>query len=107
MYTIMDKIEYVTSFIEMLRNGDNDKIYKFFTPRSVIFDTNELKEWSLDEFISYLKDNLFGKEIKIGRIFESAVAVKIEIESDSFNYEALIIEIKERRIKRLELFKSN
>ena len=47
----MNKIEYVTSFIETLRNGDKDKIYKFFAPRSIIFDTNELREWTLDEFI--------------------------------------------------------
>ena len=48
-----------------------------------------------------------GKEIKIGRIFESDVAVKIEIESDLFSYDAFIIEIKERRIKRLDLYKAN
>ena len=103
----MNKIEYVTSFIETLRNGDKDKIYKFFTPRSIIFDTNELREWTLDEFISYLKENLMGNEIKIGRIFESDVAVKIEIESDLFSHDAFIIEIKERRIKRLDLYKAN
>lgn len=100
----MDKKEYVTSFIDTLRNGDENRLYKYFTSRTVVYFVNEHEEKNLDDFILFLKNTFFNEDITIKRILESDVCLKLDIESNKFSYEALFIEIKDRRIKRIEVF---
>lgn len=99
----MDKKEFVLSFIDVIRKGEEDKIYKYFTSRTEIFYVKEKKNSSLDEFIKFLKDNLLNKDINISRIFESSVCIKVEINNDFFPYEALYFVIESRRFKRIEI----
>ena len=99
----MDKKEFALSFIETIKSGEKDKIYKFLTSRTIIFIVEEKKEISLDDFISYIDSNLLNQSIEIKRVFESNVSVKIEILSDKFKYDAMIFEIADRRFKRIEL----
>ena len=55
-------------------------------------------------FVDYIEENYFSKEIEIKRVLESKVCTKIETRIENENI-SFLIEVKERRIRRLEIFK--
>ena len=99
----MEKKEYCLSFIETIKEKNKDELFRFFTKKSVIVFLKDFKEIDVPSFINYLEENYFGKEIIIKRVLESKVCIKIEtcIENENLSF---LIEVKERRIRRLELF---
>jgi hypothetical protein len=99
----METKEFVTSFIDTLRNGEEERIYKYLTSRTIIYDVKNDKNMTLDEFVTFLKDNLVKEDIKIKRTFESKVCFKVELEAPKFNYDAFLFETKDRRFSRIEL----
>ena len=100
----MEKKEYCLSFIEKIQNNDKESLYKFFTRNSVIMFLDEFKEMIVPDFVSYIEENYFAKEIEIKRVLESKVCTKIETRIENENI-SFLIEVKERRIRRLEIFK--
>lgn len=95
----MNKREYCQNFIESIKNKD-DNLYRFFTQRTIITSLNEQKNISLEEFLLFIKNNLFDQDFVIKRTFESAVCVKFEISSCK-EFE-LFIEVKDRRFSLVE-----
>ena len=57
---------------------------------------------NIPDFVEYIEHNYFDKNINIKRVLESKVATKIELEIDNQEI-SFIFEIKERRIRRLEI----
>lgn len=98
----MTKKEYALSFIEQINKKEKDSLYKFFTRNSVIVFLDGFKEISVPDFVNYIEENYFSKEIHIKRILESKVCIKLEllIEGKEISF---LIEVKERRIRRLEI----
>jgi hypothetical protein len=98
----MEKKEYCLSFIEKIQNNDKESLYKFFTRNSVIMFLDEFKEMIVPDFVSYIEENYFAKEIEIKRVLESKVCTKIECIINNKEV-SFLIELKDRRIKRLEI----
>ena len=99
----MEKKEFVNSFIDTLNSNDEERIYKFFTSRTLVYDVKNNKDLTLDELVNIIKTKLLNKNLVIKRTFESAVCIKIELDVEGFDYEALLFEIKDRRFFRVEL----
>ena len=98
----MEKKEYCLSFIEKIQNNDKESLYKFFTRNSVIMFLDEFKEMIVPDFVDYIEANYFAKEIEIKRVLESKVCTKLECLIDNEEV-SFLIELKDRRIKRLEI----
>lgn len=98
----MTKKEYTVSFIEKIQNKEKDSLYKFFTRNSVIIFLDGFKEIIVPDFVSYIEEHYFNKTINIKRVLESKVCVKLELEID-LKEVSFLIEVKERRISRLEI----
>ena len=98
----MEKKEYCLSFIEKIQNNDKESLYKFFTRNSVIMFLDEFKEMIVPDFVSYIEENYFAKDIEIKRVLESKVCTKIECIINNKEV-SFLIELKDRRIKRLEI----
>jgi hypothetical protein len=98
----MEKKEYCLSFIEQIKLKDKESLYKFFTKKSVIVFLKDFKEIIVPDFVNYLEENYFNKEIEIKRVLESKVCTKIEMDIESEEV-SFLIEVKERRIRRLEI----
>ena len=99
----MNKKEYAESFIEAIKNKE-ENLYRFFTTRTIITSLNEQKNLTLDEFLIFIKENLQKEDFIIKRTFESAVCIKFEIYTTKLI--ELFIEIKDRRFSIVE-FKVN
>ncbi|MCI6155450.1 MAG: hypothetical protein PUA88_04315 [Bacillales bacterium] len=99
----MNKKEYAESFIEAIKNKE-ENLYRFFTKRTIITSLNEQKNLTLDEFLIFIKENLQKEDFIIKRTFESAVCIKFEIYTTKLI--ELFIEIKDRRFSIVE-FKVN
>ena len=99
----MNKKEYAESFIEAIKNKE-ENLYRFFTKRTIITSLNEQKNLTLDEFLVFSKENLQKEDFIIKRTFESAVCIKFEIYTTKLI--ELFIEIKDRRFSIVE-FKVN
>ena len=99
----MNKKEYAESFIEAIKNKE-ENLYRFFTKRTIITSLNEQKNLTLDEFLVFIKENLQKEDFIIKRTFESAVCIKFEIYTTKLI--ELFIEIKDRRFSIVE-FKVN
>lgn len=99
----MNKKEYAESFIEAIKNKE-ENLYRFFTKRTIITSLNEQKNLTLDEFLIFIKENLQKEDFIIKRTFESAVCIKFEIYTTKLI--ELFIEIKDRRFSLVE-FKVN
>lgn len=100
----MEKKEYVLNFINLLCENKFDEMYKYFTNRTVIVFLDSHKEVTVSDFIQYLDNTFNHQEITLCRFFESKVCIKQEIKSDNFKYNALLFEVKDRRISRVEIF---
>ena len=98
----MEMKEYCLSFIEKIQNNDKESLYKFFTRNSVIMFLDEFKEIIVPDFVSYIEANYFAKEIEIKRVLESKVCTKLECIINNKEV-SFLIELKDRRIKRLEI----
>ena len=98
----MEKKEYCLSFIEKIQNNDKESLYKFFTRNSVIMFLDEFKEIIVPDFVDYIEANYFAKEIEIKRVLESKVCTKLECLINNKEV-SFLIELKDRRIKRLEI----
>ena len=98
----MEKKEYCLSFIEKIQNNDKESLYKFFTRNSVIMFLDEFKEMIVSDFVDYIEANYFAKEIEIKRVLESKVCTKLECIINNKEV-SFLIELKDRRIKRLEI----
>lgn len=98
----MDKKEYALSFIDRINKEESDGLFKFFTRNTVIVFLEDFKEISVPDFVAYCKENYLNKDIKIKRVLESKVCVKIEFYLEQ-KENSFLIEVKERRIKRLEI----
>ena len=98
----MTKKEYALSFIEQIKQEEKESLYKFFTRNTVIVFLDGFKEISVPDFVNYIEENFFKKEINIKRVLDSRVCTKIEllIEGKELSF---LIEVKERRIRRLEV----
>ena len=99
----MNKKEYAESFIEAIKNKE-ENLYRFFTKRTIITSLNEQKNLTLDEFLIFIKENLQKEDFIIKRTFESSVCIKFEIYTTKLI--ELFIEIKDRRFSIVE-FKVN
>lgn len=99
----MEKKDYCLSFVETIKEKNKEGLYKFFTKKSVIVFLKDLKEIIVPDFVDYIENNYFNKEIIIKRVLESKVCTKIETSINNENI-SFLIEVKERRIKRLEIF---
>ena len=99
----MNKKEYAESFIEAIKNKE-ENLYRFFTKRTIITSLYEQKNLTLDEFLIFIKENLQKEDFIIKRTFESAVCIKFEIYTTKLI--ELFIEIKDRRFSIVE-FKVN
>lgn len=95
----MNKKEYAESFIEAIKNKE-ENLYRFFTKRTIITSLNEQKNLTLDEFLVFIKENLQKEDFIIKRTFESAVCIKFEIYTTKLI--ELFIEIKDRRFSIVE-----
>ena len=95
----MNKKEYAESFIEAIKNKE-ENLYRFFTKRTIITSLNEQKNLTLDEFLIFIKENLQKEDFIIKRTFESAVCIKFEIYTTKLI--ELFIEIKDRRFSIVE-----
>ena len=95
----MNKKEYAESFIEAIKNKE-ENLYRFFTKRTIITSLNEKKNLTLDEFLIFIKENLQKEDFIIKRTFESAVCIKFEIYTTKLI--ELFIEIKDRRFSLVE-----
>ena len=95
----MNKKEYAESFIEAIKNKE-ENLYRFFTKRTIITSLNEQKNLTLDEFLVFIKENLQKEDFIIKRTFESAVCIKFEIYTTKLI--ELFIEIKDRRFSLVE-----
>ena len=100
----MEKKDYCLSFIETIKEKNKEGLYKFFTKKSVIVFLEDFKEMIVPSFVDYIEENYFSKEIEIKRVLESKVCTKIETRIENENI-SFLIEVKERRIRRLEIFK--
>ena len=98
----MEKKEYCLSFIEKIQNNDKESLYKFFTRNSVIMFLDEFKEIIVPDFVDYIEANYFAKEIEIKRVLESKVCTKLECIINNKEV-SFLIDLKDRRIKRLEI----
>ena len=98
----MTKKEYALSFIEQIKQEEKESLYKFFTRNTVIVFLDGFKEIRVTDFVNYIEENFFKKEINIKRVLDSRVCTKIEllIEGKELSF---LIEVKERRIRRLEV----
>lgn len=98
----MTKKEYALSFIEQINKKDKESLYKFFTRNTVIVFLENFKEISVPDFVNYVEENYFLKNIIIKRVLDSRVCTKLEllIEEKEISF---LIEVKERRIRRLEI----
>ena len=94
--------EYVLSFIEQINKKEKESLYKFFTRKTVIVFLDNMNEVSVPDFVNYIEENFFPKNVSIKRVLDSKVCVKIELEVDGKEI-AFLIEVKERRIRRLEV----
>ena len=83
-------------------NKEKESLYKFFTRNSIIVFLDSFNEIIVPDFVEYIEHNYFDKNINIKRVLESKVATKIELEIDNQEI-SFIFEIKERRIRRLEI----
>ena len=99
----MEKKEYCVSLIDKINNREKESLYKYFTRNTVIVFLDSFKEMIVPDFVNYVEENYFSKEIKIKRILESKVCVKLELDIEGKEV-SFLIEVKERRIKRLEIF---
>ena len=98
----MEKKEYCLDFISKIQNKEKENLFKFFTRNTVIVFLDSFKEMSVPSFVDYLEENYFGKDIQVKRVLESKICTKIELMI--YNKEvSFLIEIKERRIRRLEI----
>ena len=95
----MNKKEYAESFIEAIKNKE-ENLYRFFTKRTIITSLNEQKNLTLDEFLIFIKENLQKEDFIVKRTFESAVCIKFEIYTTKLI--ELFIEIKDRRFSLVE-----
>ena len=98
----MEKKEYCLDFISKIENKEKENLFKFFTRNTVIVFLDSFKEMSVPSFVDYLEENYFGKDIQVKRVLESKVCTKIELMIDNKEV-SFLIEIKERRIRRLEI----
>ena len=69
----------------------------------ILLSAKDFKEIIVPDFVDYIESNYFTKEIIIKRVLESKVCTKIETSIDNENI-SFLIEVKERRIRRLEIF---
>ena len=95
----MNKKEYAESFIEAIKNKE-ENLYRFFTKRTIITSLNEQKNLTLDEFLIFIKENLQKEDFIIKRTFESVVCIKFEIYTTKLI--ELFIEQKDRRFSLVE-----
>lgn len=98
----MEKKDYVLSFISKIQDKEKDSLYKFFTRNTVIVFLEDFKEVIVPEFVDYLEKEFFNKEIIIKRVLESKVCTKVEMEIEEKEI-SFLVEVKDRRIKRLEV----
>ena len=98
----MEKKDYVLSFISKIQDKEKDSLYKFFTRNTVIVFLEDFKEVVVPEFVDYLEKEFFNKEIIIKRVLESKVCTKVEMEIEEKEI-SFLVEVKDRRIKRLEV----
>ena len=98
----MEKKDYVLSFISKIQDKEKDGLYKFFTRNTVIVFLEDFKEVIVPEFVDYLEKEFFNKEIIIKRVLESKVCTKVEMEIEEKEI-SFLVEVKDRRIKRLEV----
>lgn len=98
----MEKKEFCLMLIDKIKNNDKEGLYKFFTKNSVIVFLKDFQEISVPDFVDYLESSYFSKDINIKRVLESKVCTKIEMLIDTEEI-SFLIELKERRIKRLEI----
>lgn len=98
----MEKKEYCLDFVSKIQNKEKESLYKFFTRNSIIVFLDGFNEIIVPDFVEYIEHNYFDKNINIKRVLESKVATKIELEIDNQEI-SFIFEIKERRIRRLEI----
>ena len=98
----MEKKEYCLDFGSKIQNKEKESLYKFFTRNSIIVFLDGFNEIIVPDFVEYIEHNYFDKNINIKRVLESKVATKIELEIDNQEI-SFIFEIKERRIRRLEI----
>ena len=98
----MEKKEYCLDFVSKIQNKEKESLYKFFTRNSIIVFLDGFNEIIVPDFVEYIERNYFDKNINIKRVLESKVATKIELEIDNQEI-SFIFEIKERRIRRLEI----
>ena len=97
----MKQREISLEFINKVNDNNFNEFYRFFTKESNAYIISLNQEVSIEELLNYLKKEI-DLPLEIKRILESKMFVKIETMSLSkqFNF---FFEIKNRRIKRLEL----
>ena len=74
----MEKKDYCLNFVETIKEKNKEGLYKFFTKKSVIVFLKDFKEIIVPDFVDYIENNYFNKEIIIKRVLESKVCTKIE-----------------------------
>ena len=97
----MNQREISINFINKLNDVNFNQYYRFFTKDSNAYLISLNQEVNIEEVINYLKKEII-LPLEVKRILESKMFVKIE--TSSINQEInFYFEIKNRRIKRLEV----